>query len=171
MSATVETTTTPQCMTALQKANATRLAAAAVKRHVKAGTMSLRVALWHRDAQCIAIGLLLEAQPRWGRHRVEALLKRVPVSAHRKVRDLTDRQRAVVLELVEESTRGALRPPRTDVELVQWKNRDHHVTMQHLVTAGAPRTLCGATVAHERVLLAPDVSRPECRACWQNARW
>jgi hypothetical protein len=167
MSATVETTT-PQCMTALQKANATRLAAAVMKRHVKAGTMPLEVALAHRDAQSITVGTLLECVPRWGTHKVETLLRRVPISAHRKVRDVTDRERARIVALMFPVPDTG---PRTDVEVVQWRTSPTRVSRRHAAVPGAPRALCGSKVMHGRLLREVDASDEFCRQCRKAARW
>src|SRR3954470_16988314 len=101
-------TVTSQHMDALNRANTVRAAAALLKRRLAAGELTLQQALTDPDADPVPVGRLLEALPRYGVHKTEAVLKQVQVSAHRRVRDLTPRQRALIAEI------AANRPrPRT----------------------------------------------------------
>lgn len=101
-----------QYMTALGHANEVRLARSAVKHALRGGTMSVEGALEHSAVQTMPVGSLLEAQRDWGPARVRRTLGglryRVPpviVSESRKVGDLTDRERAAIVQACKESTR------------------------------------------------------------------
>lgn len=83
----------------LARGNRVRLAAAEVKRDIRAGRVSLGVALWDERADCVEVHDLLIAQRYWGSHRAATLLARVPIFDARRVRDLTDRQRVRIIEL------------------------------------------------------------------------
>lgn len=87
-----------QRMRALSRANAVRIGAAQLRRELGAGTISLADALEDERAQPVEIFALLYAQRRWGPRRVRSLLNRVMIGEHRRVRDLTARQRAVLVE-------------------------------------------------------------------------
>lgn len=87
----------PQHMTALQRANEVRLAGAAMKAKVKAGDISMRLALFDADAGSLPVLDLLMAQPRWGTDRATKLLASLSISEVTRVRDLTPRLRRVIV--------------------------------------------------------------------------
>lgn len=87
---------------ALACANEARLAAAGLRQRVASGEMTLAEAIDHPDAASLTITRLLEAQPHWGKVRAKACLadltaEREPISPLRRVRDLSLRQRALVV--------------------------------------------------------------------------
>lgn len=96
MAATAEMATR-QCLDALQKGNDTRIAGAAAKRDVKAGLLTVVAALDDERAQVLPIIDLLMAQNRWGRNRALRVLSPQMIAENRRVRDLTDRQRRVIV--------------------------------------------------------------------------
>jgi len=85
-----------QHMDALARANAIRFGIAAVKREVKAGTLTVADALLDERAQPMKLGALLLAQWRWGPDRVRLLCGHMLISEVRRVRDLTTRQRGEI---------------------------------------------------------------------------
>lgn len=87
-----------QRLEALQVANRVRFAAADVKRELRDGRLLLGDALFDERAMPIVLRDLLLVQPRVGPMRVDRLLRRVEVNGHRRVRDLTERQRQVVAD-------------------------------------------------------------------------
>jgi hypothetical protein len=88
---------TPQCMTALQKANDTRLARVELRRQVRAGELTLAAALDHPAAQGATIGKALTWQNRWGDTRARSFLVRQGIAESRRVFELTDRQRGLIV--------------------------------------------------------------------------
>jgi hypothetical protein len=91
-----------QALDALLAANAARMGAARVKGALRQGTITLREAIDHPDAGPIAVAALLACQRRWGASRAERLCAGVPVRPNKRVRDLTDRQRAEIVRLAGE---------------------------------------------------------------------
>lgn len=89
----------PQFRTALQKANATRLARATLKRQLAEGKDPVPLIL--APPACI-MGLevqdLLVCLPRFGRARVHRLCLRCSVPPYRTVGALTERQRHALVE-------------------------------------------------------------------------
>lgn len=94
------TVAVPQHMTALARANEVRLAAAAVKRQVAAGTLTIGEALEHPDAGSLVVMDLLVAQHRWGGSKAARLMAEARISQVRRVRELTARQRGEISERV-----------------------------------------------------------------------
>jgi len=101
-----------QYMDALGRANKVRLARSEVKHQLRDGSLSVEEALEHPAVQTMPVGLLLEAQQRWGAIKVRRALGRlryrvppVVVSELRNVGDLTDRERAAIVRACGESTR------------------------------------------------------------------
>jgi hypothetical protein len=91
----------PQHMRALRIANDRRLAGLRLKRDVAAGNTPISVALIdERVSGSLTVAELLGAQRRWGPSRVASCCAALGVSEGRLVRDLTDRQRAVIVEAV-----------------------------------------------------------------------
>lgn len=103
--ATVDVTAQPQSLRALDRANASRLGAAAIKHAIKAGEMTVEQALTDERAGVITVLDLLRSQPRWGYETAWRLLHakgaedaRNRISETKRVRDLTPRQRALLAE-------------------------------------------------------------------------
>ena len=101
--ATIEAQPRPQVLRALDAANVSRLAAAAVKNEVKAGTLSIGEALADERSGPIRVLDLLCAQHRVGRDRVVRLLAAMAaadpsnrISEMKRVRELTARQKALL---------------------------------------------------------------------------
>jgi len=87
-----------QRLEALKVANEVRFAAADVKREIRDGRLRLADALWDERADPIVLRDLLLVQVGEGPSRVDTLLNRVEINGHRRVRDLTERQRRVVAD-------------------------------------------------------------------------
>lgn len=94
----------PQSMRALAKANRVRLARADVKRRVAAGEVSVADVLAEQPfgVDRMAVAELLIAQPRWGVTRTRRLLRRAAISETRTIEALTDRQRRLIAEALDE---------------------------------------------------------------------
>ena len=89
-----------QPLEALRAANQARIGMAALKRELGRQEMTFAMALVDPRALPMEIGALLCAQRRWGPMKARGLLKRLLISEHRRVRDLTSRQRYMLLEAV-----------------------------------------------------------------------
>jgi hypothetical protein len=87
-----------QQMKALERANLVRLAAADVKREVSSGILPLRDAVFDERAQSIVLRTLLMTPSRVGPVRVDRLLRRLEINGHKRVSDLTERQKGVVAD-------------------------------------------------------------------------
>ena len=87
-----------QRLEALKVANEVRFAAADVKREIRDGRLRLADALWDERADPIVLRDLLLVQVGKGPRRVDTFLNQVEVNGHRRVRDLTERQRRVVAD-------------------------------------------------------------------------
>lgn len=85
-----------QQMKALERANVVRYAAADVKREVRDGRLLLGDALFDDRAQSIVLRTLLMTPSRVGPVRADRLLRRLEINGHKRIGDLTDRQRQVV---------------------------------------------------------------------------
>lgn len=95
------TSTRPQHLDALDRANEKRLAGAALKRALKAGEITIGEALNDPAAGHLEVEVLLRAMTRWGRVRAQAVLAAEAVSVTKRVEDLTDRQRAAIAGRIE----------------------------------------------------------------------
>jgi hypothetical protein len=88
----------PQHMEALRRANAVRLARAALKRRVGHGEISaadvILASPW--EAESMSVGDLLTSQRRWGHTRARKFLQAVPMSENKPIGTMTDRQRRAV---------------------------------------------------------------------------
>lgn len=95
-------TALPQHMQALAHANDVRLKRAALRRDIAANLADVPGVLADTPdyAQTMAILDLLMAQRRWGRQRSRRLLAVAGVGEMRYLRDLTERQRRVISDLV-----------------------------------------------------------------------
>lgn len=85
-----------QPLQALERANAARAGVSRIRHAIKRGELTVAQALEDPDAGPAAIATLLEAQRGWGALAAERLCRRVPVRTNMLVREMTDRQRAVV---------------------------------------------------------------------------
>lgn len=83
---------------ALNEANRVRFNAADVKREVSSGILPLRDAVFDERAQSIVLRTLLMTPSRVGPVRVDRLLRRLEINGHKRVSDLTDRQKGVVAD-------------------------------------------------------------------------
>ncbi|MFN8201601.1 MAG: hypothetical protein U0S48_03490 [Solirubrobacteraceae bacterium] len=101
----------PQHLQALQRANEVRLARAELKRRVADGElMAAEVVLespW--EAASMTVADLLMSQRRWGRTRCRRFLAQAALSETKTVGSLTDRQRRVVAEQLDDRLGGRLR--------------------------------------------------------------
>jgi hypothetical protein len=75
-----------------------RFAAADVKRELRDGRLLLCDALWDERAQSIVLRTLLMTRDRVGPVRVDRLLRRLEINGHKRVSDLTERQKDVVAD-------------------------------------------------------------------------
>ena len=87
-----------QQMKALEQANLVRFAAADVKREMRDGRLLLEDAVFDDRAQSIVLRTLLMTRKRVGPVRVDRLLRRLEINGHKRISDLTDRQRQVVAD-------------------------------------------------------------------------
>ena len=87
-----------QQMKALERANVVRFAAADVKRELRDGRLLLEDAVFDERAQSIVLRTLLMTRKRVGPVRVDRLLRRLEINGHKRISDLTDRQRQVVAD-------------------------------------------------------------------------
>ena len=99
MNAQARTTPGPQQhMQALERANAVRLARAVLKRRVADGAVAAADVIlespWEADSMTVSD--LLMSQRRWGSTRCRRFLQTVPMSEHKTIGSMTDRQRAAL---------------------------------------------------------------------------
>lgn len=94
---------TSQCMEALARANQVRLARAALKRDISAGSRSITEVIMQSpwEAESMSLGELLCAQRRWGRARSRKLLSSTALSEGKQVGTLTERQRRILVAALE----------------------------------------------------------------------
>lgn len=89
-------------MQALQRANEVRIARADLKRAVADGRASVAEIIlacpW--EAQSMAVAELLASQRRWGSSRVRKLLASIPMSEHKTIGSLTERQRRTLAAML-----------------------------------------------------------------------
>jgi hypothetical protein len=102
----------PQHMRALARANQVRLARAALKRRVAIGEVEAADVVldcpW--EAQSMAVADLLMSQRRWGQMRCHKILAQLPVTDHKTLGSMTDRQRRALAAILGDAggtTRGA----------------------------------------------------------------
>ena len=89
-----------QRLEALNAANQARIGMAALKKELARQQITFAMALADPRALPMEIGALLTAQRKWGPMKTRSLLKRLMISEHRRVRDLTSHQRYMLLEAV-----------------------------------------------------------------------
>lgn len=97
MSATAIDPQQAQRMRALLRANTVRSAASEVKAEIERGELAVVAALSDPRAGAISILDLLRAQPRWGKKKAKQALSPHYISESRKVRELTPRQRELII--------------------------------------------------------------------------
>jgi hypothetical protein len=85
-------------MDALAIANLVRIRAAEIKQDVKRGIISVADAIQMDEMQHVRIHLLLKAQIGYGEVRIHKLLKGISISPLRRIRDLTDREKRMIVE-------------------------------------------------------------------------
>ncbi|HEY1689940.1 MAG TPA: hypothetical protein VGF95_13890 [Solirubrobacteraceae bacterium] len=85
----------PQHMRALQRANEVRLARAELKRRVSDGDVDIAEVIIDcpEEAHGMTVADLLMSQRRWGQTRCRRFLTQVPISEHKTIGSLTERQR------------------------------------------------------------------------------
>ncbi len=90
------TTTAPQHMRALDRANRVRLARAELKREIADGSRTVADVVTESpwESESMTISDLLMSQHRWGRTRCRRFLKEVPMSENKTIGSMTDRQRS-----------------------------------------------------------------------------
>lgn len=106
---TAAPTAMPQHMRALAEANRVRLARAALKRQIAAGSTEAasvaRGCPW--EVETMTVGELLRSQRRWGRARARKFLFGLGLNENRELGRLTERQRLVLAVALEAKSRGA----------------------------------------------------------------
>ncbi len=87
-----------QYMRALERANEVRLARAELKRRVAYGDIEVAEVILHCpwEARNMAVADLLMSQRRWGATRSRKIMALLPLSEHKTVGSLTDRQRGAL---------------------------------------------------------------------------
>lgn len=94
-------TATQQRKTALQRANQIRLRRAALKHAIRAGERRISDILDDYAVQTATLYELLRAPYRMGPAKSRALLRMIGASPTLRVTDLTDRQRTLLLDILE----------------------------------------------------------------------
>lgn len=102
-------TPAPQHLRALERANAVRLARAALKRRIAAGEVGAAEVILESpwEAESMTVADLLASQRRWGRTRCRRFLQSIPMSESKTVGSLTDRQRHAVAARLTRPAGGA----------------------------------------------------------------
>ena len=96
-------TPAPQHLEALARANAVRLARAALKRAVARGELAVADVVLDCPDEALTMTVfdLLASQRRWGDTRCKRLLRTIPISETKTVGTLTDRQRDALVAALE----------------------------------------------------------------------
>lgn len=113
-----DTTSGPQHLRALAKANEVRLARAELKRQVQAGEVSAAEVILQRawEADSMTVADLLMAQRRWGYARCRTFLQRIQISETKTVGSMTERQRIAVAQMLACNEQRATAPQRFERE-------------------------------------------------------
>jgi hypothetical protein len=102
MTHTARMSSAPQHLQALERANAVRLARAALKRGVAAGEIGVADIIldapW--EAESMTVADLLTSQRRWGHTRCRRFLQSIPLSETKTVGSMTERQRQAAAALL-----------------------------------------------------------------------
>jgi hypothetical protein len=101
-----------QHMRALRAANDVRIARAALKRSIGAGNREAAEVVFTCPwmAGTMSLGELLLSQKRWGRARVQKLLRSAELSDTKTLNALTQRQRTMLSELLSGAAERAAAP-------------------------------------------------------------
>lgn len=114
MTHTARMPSAPQHLQALERANAVRLARAALKRRVAAGELCVADIIldapW--EAESMTVADLLTSQRRWGHTRCRRFLQSIPLSETKTVGSMTERQRQAAAALLGASSTEAPVPVR-----------------------------------------------------------
>lgn len=101
-----------QCLQALERANAVRLARADLKRRVAAAEINVGDVVldapW--EAASMTISDLLTSQRRWGTTRCRKFLQGIPMSENKTIGSMTERQRTAVAERLAATVAAPERP-------------------------------------------------------------
>ena len=112
MTQTVRMSSAPQHLQALERANAVRLARAALKRAVAAGEMCVADVIldapW--EAESMTVADLLTSQRRWGHTRCRRFLQSIPLSETKTIGSMTERQRQAAAALLAGQPSGEQAP-------------------------------------------------------------
>ena len=104
MTHTARMSSAPQHLQALERANAVRLARAALKRGVAAGEICVADIIldapW--EAESMTVADLLTSQRRWGQTRCRRFLQSIPISESKTVGAMTERQRQALAAMLGE---------------------------------------------------------------------
>jgi hypothetical protein len=141
-------------MIALAKANEKRFAVARLKASMRSGEMSLADALSDHAAQHMIVWTLLRSLPLWGEARIAKLAislaqDGVPIGPQRRVRMLTERQKAVLVDHVISPRPERPRPAKPKAR-----------------TIPKPRTVRPARIpVHTPLTVAEEDFPPRCGRC------
>lgn len=98
-SSSIASSSMPQHLQALERANRVRLARAALKRSIASGEITVTKVItecpWQTET--MSLSELLRAQPRWGRTRTRKLLASVGLNENKRLNTLTERQRMLLV--------------------------------------------------------------------------
>jgi len=96
-------------MKALEQANAVRLARAERKREIARGDLAVEDVILQipMELESISLAELLQAQKRWGRHRVRKFLMIATLAENKKLGTLTPRQQSLLAREVVRAKGGA----------------------------------------------------------------
>ena len=102
MGNSTNTTATPQCVLALQRANRVRGARAALKTQIADGELAAAEVIVTCPAELASmpVAQLLASQRGWGTVRCREFLARVPLREDKTIGSLTERQRHAVARLL-----------------------------------------------------------------------
>ena len=105
---TAPTTTEPQRLRALSRANEIRLERAVLKRRIASGEVSAAEVILNppQSAETWSVGDLLMSQRRWGQTRCRKFLSQVPMSEKKTIGSMTERQRHTLAALLTSVNRG-----------------------------------------------------------------
>src|SRR5881227_4144234 len=100
------TTTAPQHMRALARANEVRLARAELKRRIAQGDLRVADVVLNSpwEAESMTVSDLLTSQRRWGTTRCRKLLQCIPISENKTLGSMTERQRRALATLLSPDT-------------------------------------------------------------------
>jgi hypothetical protein len=114
-SVSTRTSTGPQYMRALERANQVRLARAELKRRIATGGLDVTAVLldcpW--EAESMAVADLLVSQRRWGQTRCRKFLAQLPMSEKKTIGSMTDRQRQTLVAMLRGASACSLRDLHT----------------------------------------------------------